>query len=79
MGAEGLLFCDGSNNLFFPAAGYGDYGSISLEGSYGMYWSGTLYSSNPYDAYYMSFYTSKIRPQNFNVRYRVHSVRAVSD
>ena len=43
------------NNLFLPAAGSRWSSSLSDAGSYGGYWSRTLYSSNPNGAYGLYF------------------------
>ena len=77
-GIKGLLFHDGINKLFFPAAGYSDGTSRSYGGSYGRYWSSTLSSSstNAYDLY---FNVSNVYPQTYNNRYFGISVRPVSD
>ena len=43
-GVSGVTFTDvndSSNVLFFPAAGYCDYGNVSSVGNYGYYWSST--------------------------------------
>ena len=43
------------NTLFLPAAGNRWGVSLNYVGSYGYYWSRTLYSSYPYYAYYLYF------------------------
>lgn len=65
--------------LFFPAAGYGVGTSLNYPGGYGRYWSSSLYSSNPIDAYYLHFSGSTFKPQNSNGRCYGHTVRPVSD
>ena len=55
------------NWIFLPAAGYRGYGSLSKVGSLGYYWSSSLGTSNPYNAYYMEFNSSDV--------YRVRSYR----
>ena len=43
------------NSLFLPAAGYQSGNSINYEGSYGEYWSNSLYSRTPYYSWYLHF------------------------
>ena len=64
------------NSIFLPAAGYRDDSSRYSAGSGGGYWSRTLYSDYPYDAWYLSFYSSGIGT-NGNYRYIGQSVRPV--
>ena len=68
---------DSSKTLFFPAAGYCSSGSFSYGGSYGRYWSSSLYSSNVRYAYYMDFNSSGVGWQNYSSRYSGRSVRPV--
>ncbi len=42
-----------SNSIFLPAAGYRN--GTSTVGSYGDYWSSSLYESNPHNAWYVNF------------------------
>jgi len=66
------------NTMFLPAAG-GRWGeSLYDAGSYGYYWSRTLYSGHPYNAGYLYFYsTAWSRWNNGIYRYYGHTVRAV--
>ncbi len=43
------------NSLFLPTAGYRAASSLYAAGSYGCYWSRTLYSSDPSGAYIVGF------------------------
>jgi len=58
-GLTGGKFTDRTtgNSIFLPAAGYryGYDGTFSYVGSYGRYWSSTVYDS--YSAYYLYFYS----------------------
>ena len=64
--------------LFFPAAGRGYSTGLENAGTYGYYWSSTLYSST--DAYYLLFNNAGVIPQQINgSRYLGFSVRPVSD
>ena len=82
-GVAGCLFCDGTNKLFFPAAGSGDETSLDYAGSDGGYWSSTLYSDYTESACALYFYSDEdsddVLPQNEYYRYLGFSVRPVSD
>ncbi len=68
-----------ANPLNFNLSGiyyYGN-GTMSLQGSYGRYWSSTAYSSAT-NAYGLSFSTSGISPQSSNNKGRGFSVRCVA-
>ena len=43
------------NSIFLPAAGYRDDSELYVVGSGGVYWSSTLYESNPVSAQYLGF------------------------
>ena len=78
-GVNGLLFCDGTNRLFFPAAGSGLGAGLNFAGSGGYYWSSSLNSGNPDFAYYLGFGSGEVLPQGYNYRCRGFSVRPVKD
>ena len=48
------------NSIFLPAAGYRDDGSLYGAGSNGYYWSRTLYTDNPLNAWYLYFYSDSV-------------------
>ena len=75
--AAGMLYSDGENYLFFPAAGGSSSDSRSNGGSRGDYWSSTWFSSD--HAYLLSFNSSNVYPQGDYGRYYGRSVRPVSD
>ena len=64
------------NFIFLPAAGYVYYSSLGVAGSYGLYWSSSLNTSNPYYAYSVRFYSSYVS-RNYGNRYYGQSVRPV--
>lgn len=66
---------DHSVYVFFPAAGGGNSTSLLNRGSYGFYWSSSLYSADR--GYYLRFDSSNVRAQNRISRYYGSSVRAV--
>ena len=69
---------DGSGaQLFFPAAGYCNNGSVFRVGSNGRYWSGSLYSSSVQSAYFMDFRNGGVSWRNYYLRYLGFLVRGV--
>ena len=55
-GVNGRLFTAANgNSLFLPAAGYRNNSSLGSAGGNGYYWSSSLYSSYPYDAWILGF------------------------
>ena len=44
-----------ANSIFLPAAGYRGGSSLSGAGSYGSYWSSSLYTDEPGSAWYVDF------------------------
>ena len=66
------------NSIFLPAAGCrsgNGYSPYSL-GYYGYYWSSSLYTDNPYLAWYVSFSSGNVKRDNVSRVYG-HSVRPV--
>ena len=78
-GVKGLLFCDGTNQLFFPAASSGDGTSLDDAGSDGFYWSSSLYTDYTDDAYRLYFLSDYVNPQGYSDRYYGFSVRPVKE
>ncbi|MCQ2318890.1 MAG: PEGA domain-containing protein [Bacteroidales bacterium] len=64
-------------SIFLPAAGYRSGTSLGSAGSYGYYWSSSLYSSDPLNAYGMFFISVFVNPQSYPTRYDGQSVRPV--
>ncbi len=64
------------NSIFLPAAGYYNDGSLNVAGSYGHYWSSSLYTDYPGGAYSLNFYSGGVNMDIYN-RYYGHSVRPV--
>ena len=74
-GVNGRLFIGpNGNTLFLPAAGDRWYDSLYYAGSWGYYWSRTLYGGRPGYAYYLAFYSDLVswyydgRGSGFTVR-----------
>ena len=61
--------------VFLPAGGFRNGTNVNYVDSYGFCWSATPYETNT--AYYLSFYSEDLKPQNNNNRYRGQSVRLV--
>ena len=57
------------NSIFLPAAGFRDGSSLNVAGSYGYYWSSSLYSDYSNGAYYMCFYSGG---HNWSYFYRLY-------
>jgi hypothetical protein len=79
-GVNGRLFTSNINgaSVFLPAAGYRWYGELDNAGSYGLYWSRTLDSSNPGYAYNLYFDSGSVYwYYKWNYRSNGQSVRAV--
>ena len=64
------------NSIFLPAAGFRDGTSVYNVGSYGYYWSSSLYESNPSLAYLLYFYSGNV-DWSYRNRYNGRTVRAV--
>ena len=79
-GVAGRVFTskkDTSKTLFFPAAGYRKSTDVHIAGSYGYYWSSSLYSEYPFYAYHMLFDSDDVNQQNVNIRHLGYTVRPV--
>ena len=63
------------NSIFFPASGLRYGTGLNNRGSYGLYWSASLYSS--VGGYHLYFYSGGVSPANINNRFLGFSVRAV--
>ena len=76
-GVDGRLVTGPSgNSIFFPAAGYRGNSAFGSVGSYGVYWSSSLYTDNPCDAWNVYFSSGDVyRGQDY--RFRGFSVRPV--
>ena len=70
---------DSSKTLFFPAAGRCFNGSVSNVGTYGYYWSGSLYAGDRQRAYDLGFYSGSVFWDGDVNRYYGNSVRPVAD
>lgn len=65
-------------SIFLPAAGYRDGTILYSVGSFGLYWSSSLYSGSPYYACYVGFSSDGCNWDDSD-RYRGFSVRPVSE
>ena len=77
-GVKGLLVTGpNGNTMFLPAAGYRCDSTLYRVGSYGYYWSSTLDSYDPDDAYGLRFYSEEWSDWYDGLRYDGYTVRAV--
>ena len=79
-GVSGRLFtASNGNSLFLPAAGYRDDSSLNNAGSYGGYWSSSLYTDNPGRAWGLYFDSGdcSMYYTYYGYRYYGRSVRPV--
>ena len=77
-GVKGRLFTSKKNGqtLFLPAAGYRWGDELSYAGSYGNYWSSSLYTDSPYYAWSLGFGSDGCVMNGYD-RYGGQSVRPV--
>ena len=75
-GVNGRKFSGAGNNVFFPAAGYGDDATISGQGSNGFYWSCTL-GSNPHISRHCFISSGELQPSNENHRRFGRTIRPI--
>jgi hypothetical protein len=81
-GVKGLVLTDKTDSskvLFFPAAGRCYNGKVNFVGSYGYYWSSSVYGSNLQSAYNLNFNGSDINWQYDNGRCSGFPVRGVKN
>ena len=79
-GVNGRLVTSNSNgnSIFLPAAGYRYDGNLIGAGSNGLYWSSSLNTDGPYNAWYVYFDSSGVYG-GLDSRYGGFSVRPVSE
>ena len=63
------------NSIFFPASGYRNGTGLYIRGSYGYYWSASLYSQT--SGYSLNFNSGGVLPAHYDGRFYGFSVRAV--
>lgn len=80
-GVSGNLFVSkiNGNTIFFPSSGYCSGSSLRYRGTSGCYWSSSLFSSDPNDAYSLYFNSGGAYPQNYGNHCYGFSVREVSE
>ena len=77
-GVNGRLFtASNGNSLFLPAAGCRDTSSLLDAGSYGYYWSSSLYTDYPCYAWFFLFYSGNYGMDNYRGRGYGFTVRPV--
>ena len=65
--------------IFFPASGSRNYGGLGGHGSYGYYWSRSLYSDDTIDARRLYFGSGNIDPTDDYYRFSGFTVRPVAE
>lgn len=73
-----IVTAPNGNSIFLPAAGGRCGTGLDFAGSYGFYWSSSLYTNDPCSAWGVYFYSDDVYG-NFYTRYRGPSVRPVSE
>ena len=73
-----LVKATNGNSIFLPAAGRQGGGYFGDAGSYGCYWSSSLYTDSPHYACYVHFNSGNV-DRSSHFRYRGLSVRPVSE
>ena len=77
-GVNGRLFtATNGNSIFLPAAGYRNDSNLYLEGSYGLFWSSSLYMDYPVTAWFFYFNSDYYKMGDYGDRYYGQSVRPV--
>ena len=69
-------------SIFLPAAGYRSYSDLNHAGSYGFYWSSSLFTDSPYRAWGVQFGSRGVKRSDdvsTNRRYYGLSVRPVTE
>ena len=76
---KGMVFCDGTNYVFFPAAGFCSSLYFECGSTNAYYWSSSLYTRSTEQAYYLRFNSnpSVYYGADFAGRYQGYSVRPV--
>ncbi len=65
------------NSIFLPAAGYRNGTVVGNQGSFGFYWSSSLYSSKSCYAYLLTFYSDRYLGDDNYLRFEGRTVRPV--
>ena len=76
-GVKGYLVSNNGNSIFLPATGYRCESISSDVGSYGSYWSSSLDTGSPHDAWIVNFNSNGVFKSG-SLRYSGKSVRPVS-
>ncbi len=64
-------------SIFLPAAGYYDDGSLLSVGIYGIYWSSSIITDHPFNAFSLNFHSKNLYIYRLHSRCRGRSVRPV--
>lgn len=78
-GIKGLLFCNGINKIFFPAAGYIIRDTYYYAGECGSYWESLTYGNGWYGRYKFYFDKTYVDTNTYYHEFTGYTVRPVSD
>lgn len=78
-GVNGNKFTDAGNSIFLPAAGSVDGTCFKFAGEGGCYWSSSLYTNGPNNAYCLTTHLNDVYVLSQYFRYEGLSVRALSE
>ena len=78
IGCYKVVSVKNGNVIYLPASGYRDGDDLNLHGSFGNYWSSTLYRSDVSNAYNFSFHSGNYFANRLNYRYCGLPVRPVA-
>ena len=78
-GVRGMKFTSKTNgkSIFFPASGFAAGTGVDHRGTYGKYWSSSLYQSRSSNGFHLRIYGGGIEPQYDDRRYFGFCVRGV--
>ncbi len=78
-GVRGMKFTSKTNgkSIFFPASGFASGTGVDHRGTYGKYWSSSLYTSRSSNGFHLRIYGGGIEPQYDDRRYFGFCVRGV--
>ena len=74
-----LVTATNGNSIFLPAAGIRYDATLYYAGSYGGYWSSSLYTDSPFSAWYVYFNFGDVNRYYYKYRYYGFSVRPVTE
>lgn len=74
-----ITYLENGNSIFLPAAGYRNSTDLSLQDSWGIYWSSSLFLSQPHRAWNIFFDSEKVYDNRVEFRCIGFSIRPVAN